>query len=135
MSAPGTSRHFSAPRNWSLSGHSGRRIYRSGTHRKPFSLFVCSSVRWNCSSDLHHRARGRNFEGVGIVAGVLDLILIDQARVYRLELKADDGKLTPAQSETMAAMERAGATVAHAQGLDAALAQLEQWGLLRGRAV
>jgi hypothetical protein len=35
----------------------------------------------------------------------------------------------------MAAMERAGATVAHAQGLDAALGQLQEWGLLRGRDV
>jgi hypothetical protein len=43
-------------------------------------------------------------------------------------------KPTPAQSQTMAAMERAGATVAAAVGLDAALAQLEAWGLLRGKA-
>jgi hypothetical protein len=35
----------------------------------------------------------------------------------------------------MAAMALAGAMVAHATGLDAALAQLEDWGLLPGRAV
>jgi hypothetical protein len=80
------------------------------------------------------RIEGAVLKGLGVVAGVPDLILIDRARVYGLELKADGNKPTPTQSEIMAAMERAGATVAHAQGLDAALAQLEQWGLLRGRA-
>ena len=35
-------------------------------------------------------------------------------------------------SAAMAAMEAAGATVALAVGLDAAIAQLEAWGLLRG---
>ena len=60
-----------------------------------------------------------------------DIILIERARVYGLELKADDNKPTPTQFATMAAMERAGATVAHAQGLYAAPAQLEEWGLLR----
>ncbi len=47
----------------------------------------------------------------------------------------DGNKPTPRQSETLAAMERAGATHAYAVGLDAALGQLEAWGLLRGRAV
>jgi ABC-type transporter Mla MlaB component len=50
------------------------------------------------------------------------------------ELKANGNKLTPTQSETMADMTAAGATVAWALGLDVALAQLEQWGPLRGRA-
>jgi hypothetical protein len=66
---------------------------------------------------------------------VPDIIAIKGGHSYALELKAGGNKPTPTQSETMAAMERAGATVAHAQGLDAALRQLEDWGLLRGRAV
>jgi hypothetical protein len=70
-----------------------------------------------------------------MTAGVPDILAIHQGRVFGLELKADGGKPTPTQSDTMAAMERAGAAVAHVQGLDAALAQLEVWGLLRGRAV
>jgi hypothetical protein len=81
------------------------------------------------------RLEGAVLKGMGVVAGVPDIILIDRAKVYGLELKVDGNKPTPAQTETMAAMERAGATVAHAQGVDAALRQLENWKLLRGRAV
>jgi hypothetical protein len=71
---------------------------------------------------------------MGVVAGVPDIILINAGRVFGLELKAAGGHSSTAQRETMPAMERAGATVARAQRLDAALAQLEVWGLLRGRA-
>ena len=80
------------------------------------------------------RLEGAVLKGMGVVAGVPDIILIDRARVYGLELRVDGNKPTPTQSDTMAAMERAGATVAYAAGLDAALGQLEVWGLLRGRA-
>jgi hypothetical protein len=73
-------------------------------------------------------------KGLGVVAGVPDIILINAGRTYGLELKADGGKLSTAQRETMAAMERAGTTVAHAVGLDPPVRQLEDWGLLRGRA-
>jgi hypothetical protein len=71
------------------------------------------------------RTEGAILKGAGVVAGVPDIILINAGRTYALELKADGRKLSTAQRETMAAMERAGATVAHAVGLDAALAQLE----------
>ena len=81
------------------------------------------------------RTEAAILNGLGVVAGVPDILAIHQGRVFGLELKADGGKPTPAQANTMAAMERAGATVAHAQGLDAALAQLEAWGLLRGQVV
>jgi len=67
------------------------------------------------------RLEGAVLKGMGVVAGVPDIILIDRAKVYGLELKVDGNKR--------------GATVAHAVGLDAALGQLEVWGLLRGRAV
>jgi hypothetical protein len=80
------------------------------------------------------RLEGAVLKGMGVVAGVPDLILLHAGRTFGLELKVDGNKPTPAQSDTMAKMEQAGATVAHAQGLDAALAQLEVWGLLRGRA-
>lgn len=74
-------------------------------------------------------------KGLGTKAGVPDIIAIRDGHTYALELKATGNKPTPTQSETMAVMERAGATVAVAVGLDDALRQLEQWGLLRGRTV
>jgi hypothetical protein len=73
-------------------------------------------------------------KGLGVTAGVPDIIAIRAGRTFALELKADDGRPTAKQVATMAEMEAAGATVTIAKGLDAAIAQLEAWGLLIGRA-
>jgi hypothetical protein len=70
----------------------------------------------------------------GVVAGVPDVLLIKQGRLHALELKAPGGKLTPQQMLTHGLMRDAGAIVATAVGLDAALEQLEQWGMLRPNA-
>jgi len=71
-------------------------------------------------------------KGLGVVAGVPDVIVIHAGRCYALEIKAPDGRATPKQHEAIAAMEAAGACTAIAEGLDRALACLEAWGLLRG---
>jgi hypothetical protein len=73
-------------------------------------------------------------KSLGVQAGVPDLIIIYDGKTYGLELKADGNKPTKLQIETQDAMRAAGAEVAVAIGLDAALQQLEQWQLLRGRA-
>jgi hypothetical protein len=73
--------------------------------------------------------------GLGVRAGVPDLIIIHAGRTFGLELKADGGRPTKMQTEAQDAMRTAGAEVAVTIGLDAALRQLEQWQLLRGRAL
>ena len=73
-------------------------------------------------------------KGLGVVAGVPDVIAIHEGRCFALELKAEGGRATPQQLAAAAAMEAAGAFTAIAEGLDRALAILEAWGLLRGRA-
>jgi hypothetical protein len=60
----------------------------------------------------------------------------DQPRFGRIpdsvrRRKTTRGRLTDIQRETIEAMRRAGAIVAVAHGLDEAIAQLEQWQLLR----
>jgi hypothetical protein len=70
--------------------------------------------------------------GLGLVAGVPDLIIVHEGRFFGLELKSDGGRLSEAQKAAHAALRAAGATVAVAYGLDAAIKQLEQWHLLRG---
>jgi hypothetical protein len=72
-------------------------------------------------------------KGLGVVAGVPDIILIHQGRVFALELKRVGGRSTPKQLETIAAMGAAGAFCCVAEGLDRALAVLEMWQLLKGR--
>jgi hypothetical protein len=71
------------------------------------------------------------FKSLGVVAGVPDLLILYQGRLYALELKTVHGRLTATQSETQERMRAAGATVTTAGGIDAALECLEAWGLLR----
>jgi hypothetical protein len=71
-------------------------------------------------------------KGLGVTAGVPDIVAIRAGHAYGLELKADGGRLSENQALALAQMERAGATVAVAEGLDAALRQIEAWGLVRG---
>jgi hypothetical protein len=73
-------------------------------------------------------------KSLGVVAGVPDVIAIHQGRCFALELKAEGGRPTDKQLATIAAMEAAGAFTCIAEGLDRALAVLEGWNLLRGRA-
>jgi hypothetical protein len=70
-------------------------------------------------------------KGLGVRAGVPDLIAIHEGRCYAMELKAEGGRPTEAQLATIAAMEAAGAFCCVAEGLERALAVLEAWGLLR----
>jgi hypothetical protein len=72
-------------------------------------------------------------KGLGVVAGVPDIIAIKDGRAYALELKAPGGRLSDKQRVTHQAMVKAGVQLAVADSLDAALRQLEEWLLLRGR--
>jgi hypothetical protein len=74
------------------------------------------------------------FKGLGVVAGIPDIIAIRGGRAFGLELKAEGGEPSEKQIAALAEMEKAGASVAMAIGLDAALSQLEAWGLLNGKA-
>jgi hypothetical protein len=77
---------------------------------------------------------GAILNGLGVRAGVPDLIAVKDGRTYALEIKRPGGRLTAAQNAAHAALRAAGATVVTSYGLDDALAQLERWGLLRGKA-
>jgi hypothetical protein len=72
--------------------------------------------------------------GLGVRAGVPDVIAVRDGRTYALEIKSPGGRLTPAQNVAHAALRTAGASVVTSYGLDDAVAQLERWGLLRGQA-
>ena len=78
-------------------------------------------------------AEGAILKSIGTRARVPDVIIIKSGQVFALELKADAGRLTEIQRDTIEAMEAAGATCAVVHGLDEALARLTEWGLLRER--
>ena len=67
----------------------------------------------------------------GTKAGVPDILLLANGRLFGLELKADHGRISPAQLRTHAEMRAAGATIGVATGIDEALELLGIWGLLR----
>jgi hypothetical protein len=73
-------------------------------------------------------------KGLGVVPGVPDVICFQEGRCYGVELKTEGGRASPKQLDTNAAMEAAGAYTCAAEGHDRALATLEAWGLLGGRA-
>lgn len=58
---------------------------------------------------------------------------LSSQRCYAMELKPPGGRATPAQREMLARLEVAGASTCIAEGLDAALAKLEGWGVLWGK--
>jgi hypothetical protein len=73
------------------------------------------------------------FKAMGLRPGASDLLLWCAGRAYALELKAPGGRASEAQLAFLSDMERAGAFVALAEGLDSAIRTLEAWGLLRGK--
>jgi hypothetical protein len=72
-------------------------------------------------------------QGLGVVSGVPDIVAVKDGRAYFLEIKAEGGRLSPAQEQTLIALRAAGALACHAHGLDQCLRVLEGWGLLKGR--
>jgi VRR-NUC domain len=76
---------------------------------------------------------GAILKACGVRAGTPDLILIKDGRTYGMELKADKGRVSPAQTKAQEEMRAAGVTVAVATGIDEAIKQLEVWQLLRGQ--
>lgn len=75
---------------------------------------------------------GAILKGLGVRAGVSDLILLHNSKFFALELKAEGGRATEAQMAFLSDADAAGAFTAMPTGLNAALATLETWGLLRG---
>jgi hypothetical protein len=72
------------------------------------------------------------FKGLGVRAGVSDIIAVHDGKIFALELKAEGGRPSESQLEFLADIGRAGAFTAICEGLDPALRALETWGLLRG---
>ena len=89
-------------------------------------------VAWHTpNGGKRNRIEAARFKGLGVRAGVSDVVAVQRGRIFALELKAPGGSATEAL-KFIADMERAGASTCVAEGLDEALAVLDAWGLLRG---
>ena len=83
------------------------------------------------SGELRHPAVAGKLVGMGTKPGWPDLLLVREGRFYGLELKTSTGRISPVQARAHAELEHAGATIAVAHGLDAAISILREWGMLR----
>jgi len=72
-------------------------------------------------------------KGLGVVAGVPDVMCIFRGGVYALELKAEGGRPTEAQFAAVDNIRNAGGFACVVYGLDRALRCLEAWGILKGQ--
>jgi hypothetical protein len=77
------------------------------------------------------RVTGALLKSMGTRAGVPDLLIVSQGRLFGLELKAGRGKLSPAQIAAHDEMRRAGAVCGVAGDVDQALSLLSEWGIIR----
>jgi hypothetical protein len=75
--------------------------------------------------------QGAIMKSLGVLAGVADICILHAGRFHALELKAPGGRSTEAQLAFRDAVNAAGGYSAEAVGIDAALAVLTTWGLLR----
>jgi hypothetical protein len=74
---------------------------------------------------------GAILKAMGVRAGVSDFIFVHGGKIFALELKAEGGRATVEQLKFLSEIDAAGAFTALPVGLDAALATIEAWGLLK----
>ena len=70
------------------------------------------------------------FKGLGVMPGLPDLVFINEGRIFGMELKAPNGRISNSQHAANVALTRAGMPpVAVIRDTQQALAQLRIWGL------
>ncbi|WP_316176173.1 VRR-NUC domain-containing protein [Bradyrhizobium sp. SZCCHNRI1073] len=72
-----------------------------------------------------------HLKAMGMIAGVPDLLILKDGRLYAIEFKAPGGRLTPSQRLVIDRMRECGATAIAAFSIDEALVTLEYWGILK----
>jgi hypothetical protein len=87
---------------------------------------------WACpNGGYRSRIEGAIFQGLGVIAGASDLMLLHAGMFYALELKTVRGRLTERQQVFLERVCDAGGKATCCYGLDEALNVLTAWGLLR----
>ena len=71
----------------------------------------------------------------GVIAGIPDMIILHQGCAYFLELKAEDGMLSPAQCNVGAAILVAGARYGVARSAEEAIEHLDAWSIPRAHRI
>ena len=90
-------------------------------------------VFWHTPNSPGSARNGARLKRMGARAGVSDLVLFHNEKLYCLELKQPGGRPTETQLEFMSDIGLQGAFTCIADSLDRALKVLECWGLLVGK--
>lgn len=125
-----------APRAPPPNARSALRASEEAIHRAVVELLqrAClPGVDWTHmpSGEARGPGVGGKLKGMGVKPGWPDLILVKGGVLHGLELKTEDGRVSPAQRAAHEALAAAGAHVTVAHGLDAAVAALKAWGMVR----
>jgi hypothetical protein len=92
------------------------------------------AVWWHVpNGGARRKAEAAILKGLGVRAGVADLVFLHHGKFFALELKSPSGRSTAAQIAFRNEINAAGGFAAEAMGIDAAIRCLESWGLLRGQ--
>lgn len=96
-------------------------------------------VWWHSNNNVAIRGRkgavlGGIAKGMGVRAGVSDIVALYRGRFYALELKTEKGRLTECQMAFITEVNDAGGFATVASGVDQAIRILETWNLLNGKA-
>ena len=78
------------------------------------------------------KAEAGRLKGMGVVAGVPDLIVIVASRAHGLEIKTDAGRLSAAQKVMAERFRRAGCDFEVARSVTGARQILARWGAIEG---
>lgn len=118
------------------SGLTRARVSEETIHRAVVDVLARAAkpgIAWTHMPAGEARAKGvaGKLKGMGVKAGWPDMLIVKGGRLYGLELKTETGRVSPAQVAAHEALRAAGAEIAVAFGLDAALEQLARWGVLR----
>ena len=89
----------------------------------------------NTSAVWFHPANGgkrnvieaKKLKRMGVLPGVSDFIFLKDGQAFALELKSDEGRLTPKQSEFLERWQDSGGESAWTKGIDSAIAMLKHW--------
>lgn len=95
---------------------------------------------WHTANGAHYGKRNRKgaaiqgaiMKGLGVRAGVSDIVALHNGKFFALELKAPGGRPTEPQLAFISDVQRNGGFTCVADSLDGALKTLETWGLVRG---
>lgn len=106
-----------------------RAIQSAIRNRLMFHGVVCIAIP---NAAKRSPAMARALKAEGMIAGAPDLICVgDGGKVAWLEVKAPGGRVSPAQEDMHALLQRKGHNVAVVRDQDQAVEQLRAWGMVR----